>query len=520
MTDDPNPQKQVPVGLAACAGCGRPGQTGEIAPAPGLGDSQFFRLITENVSDVIWVAEYFTAIDPDHLPRPEDLTTAAARLILEQRFTYISPSVESLLRYSPAESLRLGLRELLTPASCVVLLGILERALGTGQFQTQTAEMEFVAKDGSTRWCEVTGAFYRNQDGRVAGALGVARDLTARLETQRALRQSETRLRRLFENLPDFVVLVDRDASIQFANHGVPGAPVERLLGSNGFSHIVPEHQPVCQEAFQRAFAGRSVEKVEIRDVYGLWWECRVVPIMEDEVPHHAMIICTDVTNRRLAEAAIQKEQQRLRWLLDMYERDRSLAAYEIHDALVQPLISALMQLEAAGRTAPGGGDRAAALDLLRRTIQEGRRLMSGMRPSVLDDFGLISAIEHLLAEAREAECLEIEFHEDVDFERLTPPLEMAVYRIVQEGILNARRHSGSHRVRVSLVEQNACLRIEVQDWGVGFDPRDAAGDRFGVEGIRQRARLFGGRAEITSAAGTGTHIVVELPLAEADVTR
>jgi signal transduction histidine kinase len=83
----------------------------------------------------------------------------------------------------------------------------------------------------------------------------------------------------------------------------------------------------------------------------------------------------------------------------------------------------------------------------------------------------------------------------------------------VQEGVTNARRHSGSERVRVALVQRGDQVRITVQDWGDGFDPEQARGRGFGLEGIQERARLLGGHASIESTPGEGTVITVELPL-------
>ena len=105
-----------------------------------------------------------------------------------------------------------------------------------------------------------------------------------------------------------------------------------------------------------------------------------------------------------------------------------------------------------------------------------------------------------------------------VTFSRLVPVLENVLYRIVQEGLTNARNHSKSRTILVSLVQRGDRLRIAIRDWGVGFDPNRVPGNRFGVEGIRERARLLGGKCSIRSEPGEGTSILVELPVVERDV--
>ena len=89
------------------------------------------------------------------------------------------------------------------------------------------------------------------------------------------------------------------------------------------------------------------------------------------------------------------------------------------------------------------------------------------------------------------------------------------IYRIVQEGLSNARNHSKSKEILVSLKQRGDRLRIEIRDWGMGFDPETVREDHFGLEGIRERARLLGGKCNIKSTPGEGTSIVVELPVVE-----
>jgi len=95
----------------------------------------------------------------------------------------------------------------------------------------------------------------------------------------------------------------------------------------------------------------------------------------------------------------------------------------------------------------------------------------------------------------------------------LDPMLENSVFRIVQECIANACRHSKSKKVKVELTQEDDQLRIEVHDWGVGFDVKRVKEGHFGLEGIHERARFFGGHAVIKSAPRKGTDVIVELPL-------
>jgi signal transduction histidine kinase len=155
-----------------------------------------------------------------------------------------------------------------------------------------------------------------------------------------------------------------------------------------------------------------------------------------------------------------------------------------------------------------------AGMALLRQGHFEARRLVGGVRPPILDEFGVVTAVDHLVNEERRIAGATIEFRSEVAFDRLVPIMENAVYRIVQEGLANARKHSKSARVSVELLQRGDDLHITIQDWGVGFDPGEIAENRFGLDGIRQRARLLGGHTLVQTAPGQGTCIIVDLPLA------
>ncbi|MGA2031091.1 MAG: cache domain-containing protein [Thermoguttaceae bacterium] len=220
--------------------------------------------------------------------------------------------------------------------------------------------------------------------------------------------------------------------------------------------------------------------------------------------------------NRRLFN-----ERQLLKDLLDVYEQHRQLVAYEIHDGLAQPLTAAIMSFEAL-KSMPVEASAAikerfaSALELLRDSLAETRRLMSGLRPQVLDDFGILAAVEHLVKASRITSSVQIDYSQQVAFDRLAAPLETALYRIVQEGLTNALRHSKSARVAISMVQEGQRIRLVIEDWGCGFDPQQVDGRRFGLRGIRQRAELFGGQATIDSQPGKGTRVSVDLPIVEA----
>ncbi len=230
--------------------------------------------------------------------------------------------------------------------------------------------------------------------------------------------------------------------------------------------------------------------------------------------------LAAEVTERKRAEDALQGEHARLRQMLDLQEKDRKLVAFEVHDGFVQKAVGAQFLFLAypdqrAKDAEQGQRTLDSAVALLGQSIAEARRLISGLRPPFLDESGVVTAVEYLIEEASQRGGPAIQFASDVQFQRLAPPLEVAIFRIIQESLNNARRHSGSDHVRVALQQCGSTVRIEIQDWGQGFDPSQVEADHFGLEGIRERAHLFGGQAYVESEPGGGTRILVVLPLVE-----
>jgi PAS domain S-box-containing protein len=226
-----------------------------------------------------------------------------------------------------------------------------------------------------------------------------------------------------------------------------------------------------------------------------------------------------DMTHRVQSEDALRHERRILRHLLVSTDHALQLISYEIHDGLAQQLAAALMWFSSFDhlQRENAGGTRAAfdtAVAMLRSAHRETRRLISGMRPPLLDEAGVVAAVENLVCESQEQGGPKIEWVSRVTFDRLQPELENTIYRIVQESLTNARRHSRSDRVKIELSEEQQRLRLEIRDWGVGFQPGVVAKESFGLQGIRERVKAVGGRVLIQSAPGQGTRIAVELPLA------
>ena len=219
------------------------------------------------------------------------------------------------------------------------------------------------------------------------------------------------------------------------------------------------------------------------------------------------------IAEKDRAEEALRREQQLLKHLLD-----RQMLAYEIHDGPVQYVTGVVMRLDTIREhvdTDPElRGKLEHACELLRQCLLESRRLIAGLRPPVLDELGIVPALEMLITEVSSQSQVNVQFEHQAGLPRLAKSLETVLYRIVQEALTNVERHSQSKTAAVRLTHDDGEVFLEIQDWGKGFDAEIPAHGRFGVQGIRERARLLGGRAQIESRRGEGTTVRVALPCA------
>ena len=244
--------------------------------------------------------------------------------------------------------------------------------------------------------------------------------------------------------------------------------------------------------------------------------------VVKDDLgqPGAVIAIVRDISERKQAQEALDRERQTLWHMLQASDYERRLIAYDIHDGLAQYLAAAGMRFQAYDalkENSPDEANRAyeTGAELVRQAHAESRRLINEVRPPVIDEIGLETAMSHLVHEQRRHGGPKIEFDSDVQFDRLPPILENALYRIAQEALTNACKHSKSKEVKVSMSQQGQEVRLEVRDRGVGFDWASVGQGHFGLEGIRQRVRLLGGQLTIESAAGSGTVVHVVVPILE-----
>jgi signal transduction histidine kinase len=249
--------------------------------------------------------------------------------------------------------------------------------------------------------------------------------------------------------------------------------------------------------------------------------ELRILQLLADQA-------AVALENARLYQSVADKET-RLNDLVQklalIQEEERRLVGLDLHDGLTQILLSANMHLNAYTALANNGEESSNDELLMARTrlqeaIREVRWVVAELRPTELEDFGLVDGLRQYAKKIAQVESWQLTFAADLDGDLITPAVETAVFRIIQEALTNIRKHARSDRVRLSLTAAGGQLTILVQDWGAGFDLAHLGSENtyLGLVGMQERTMLLDGELFIESHPGIGTTIRAQIPLAESAI--
>jgi PAS domain S-box-containing protein len=235
-------------------------------------------------------------------------------------------------------------------------------------------------------------------------------------------------------------------------------------------------------------------------------------------------VILRDVTERKRAEEALERSYLELRELSaamhEVREAERLRVARELHDELAQWLTAIKMDVSwLAAHLPPEHAPLIARTEKMKSavdtTVAAVRRIAADLRPVMLDDLGLMPALEQLLDELSQRTGIIVSLDAPEAGLEFTEPLPSSLYRVAQEALTNIARHAGATEVQMAVTVDNGRLVLAVRDNGRGYDAQAAARTRsYGVLGIRERARALGGNARIERLGSGGTLVEVRIPVA------
>jgi PAS domain S-box-containing protein len=348
-----------------------------------------------------------------------------------------------------------------------------------------------------------------------------------------ALLRSEERYRTVVEWSP-MGILVHQHGRIVFCNPSAlemhRASSAQELLGRSAMDLVHPDDRPRVEElALQVLKYKHSTPETEIRclqlDGNVIDLQTKAAPTLFDGAPA-VQVVMFDITARKLAQEQLRVSQQQLRRLsarvLQAQETERRRVAHELHDELGQSLTAIKINLQSQQRLVSGesGALFTENIRIVEQALQHVRGLALALRPSMLDDLGLVSALRWLTDQARQRHGMDVRLQVSDKVGRLAPDLETAVFRIVQEALTNIERHAAASKVEVSAdIAPDGALEVRIRDDGAGFDvdamrERASGGASMGVLGMAERATLAGGALSIDASPGRGCCITLRCPLA------
>ena len=343
-------------------------------------------------------------------------------------------------------------------------------------------------------------------------------------EADVSLRQSEERFRTLVENAKDVIYTLSTDGAITSVNPAfetITGWAITDWLGKSFAPLVHPEDLPVALVFFQRVLRGETLPIFELRVLKKsgdyLHAEFTKTPLVKGGQVVGVLGIGRDITERKRSQAALRRMNQTL-------EEEAKRIAHALHDEAAQLLASVYIALEGVSRDLPpSAGRKLQKVKTLLDPIEAHlRQLAHELRPTILDDLGLIPALEFLAQGVSQRANLQVTVGGQ-QVGRLPTSVETALYRIVQEALNNACRHAKASRATIRLEQNGRLIRCIVSDDGVGFDVPAVVNRKghtgLGLTGIRERLNAIGGDYRIISAPGQGTTLQVEIPLEAQDAT-
>jgi PAS domain S-box-containing protein len=440
--------------------------------------------------------------------------------------TYVNPAAETMLGWTSAELLGRQMHDATHykhpdgspfPASECPGLQVVQNSI-----ERREQEDTFIRKDGSFLPVVYSASPLRTE-GRTVGIVVGFRDDTLRRESERAVRESEERFRLLANTAPVLIWIAGVDTMCTYFNQpwlDFTGRSLDEELGHGWAQGVHPHDMERCLDTYKKAFDRREPFQMEYRlrrrDGEYRWMVDTGVPRFDVDASFAGYVgSCVDMTERNLAAEVLSTVNQRL---IEAHEEERTRLARELHDDINQRL--ALLRMHLMSVTHSPTASAAALEEWTEAAIRQVGELSSDVQAlshrlhsSKLDLIGLTAAAAGFCKELADQQGVDVDFHSENIPTALPAAISLCLFRVLQEALLNAVKHSGSRHFRVSLAGRINDVDLTVQDSGIGFDPQAAVRGRgLGLVSMRERLKLVNGQLFIHSELQRGTTLHARVP--------
>lgn len=384
-------------------------------------------------------------------------------------------------------------------------------------------ETKISNKTGDSIWVRVSYSYIYLPYQPVKYYLAVVEDITIKKLSEEVLKESETRLRRMVENLPAGAVYID-DKSFYFNKE------VEKITGyafseinnlDEWFLKLYPDQPEIIKNYYKSdktdGFKTPRIAEITRKDKTKRHVEFIAHLFTSDEV-----WILIDITNKVKAEEEILRSRDQLKkfseHLQTAREEERANIAREVHDDLGQALTALKMDLVWLQKNKEATGNVVTSkliemVEIINHTIKTIQRIGTELRPKLLDDLGLISALEWQTGEFQKRSGIKCNFNPMSDELNIDPKVGLTVFRIFQEALTNIARHSYADIVDININHSNGTLYLSVADNGKGIPfTKLESSSSIGLIGMKERAAIVGGEIEFNTANNKGTEVLLSIP--------
>ena len=341
------------------------------------------------------------------------------------------------------------------------------------------------------------------------------------------LQEASPFLESLFQNLSDAVMVVDPQGILIGLNasfEGMTGWQADELLGTAHLCEICRgtatcEEEMTCVECFAKRMKVPSFEmRVRKKDGHEI-----AVAASSTRLPDDGngalVLILRDITEQQRMERE-RHQRQLTNYVIQAQEEERKRISRDLHDGIGQALYSIMVGLRVVNQLELEESIKQhldEVQQVTARTLEEVKSLAVELRPSALDDLGLLPALRSYAKRYEQTFGIEVEVESNGAKRRYASVIETALYRICQEAMINAAKYADTDKLFLHVTDQDGQVELIIRDCGQGFDPAQLRiqGTGLGLYGMRERASLIGGHLHIRSAPGEGTSIKVIIPLDE-----
>jgi PAS domain S-box-containing protein len=451
---------------------------------------------------------------------------AGVYVVQNGRFQFVNHNAAKFAAYSEKELVGMNSMSLVHPEDRkMVRKNAMEMLKGR---RSSPHEFRIITKDGGIRWIMETVTFIRYRGERAV--LGNSMDITEQIEARNKLAELEVLEASILESIPHAVIGL-RDRRIIFANDGVEtvfGWKKEELTGKS--TRVLYRTEAGYDEIARKLYSTLERKKTFITEFPcrrrdGSDIDCMISASRIGESLKEKQIVITyeDITDRKKAKDELERSREQMQnlsaHLQSVREKERTRIARELHDELGQLLTALNTDLILLRKEIPK--EQSSLLDktesmsrLIDMTMTTVKRIYMDLRPGMLDHLGLAVAIGWQAGEFQKRTGITCRVTVDPDDLNLDPDLSTTIFRIFQETLTNISRHAEATRASVRLKATKSAVKLEVSDNGIGItDEQISKPNSFGLLGIKERARYWGGDVRICGKKERGTTVRIHIPI-------